>query len=154
MGSWVGIKRALNSTLGTGHFRPLNEIITNQLRASNNLYMNIESAGSREYEKKGEDYVYKKKWKSYTNGSVNIHIRKTTNGDRQVDLIITKTDAKGTVTTETATKLYPQTELYYTVFISAGDVLSFVDVGGNDIYYPGISICADEVPSLGEILDA
>ena len=43
MGLWAGIKRALNSTLGTTEFEPLDKIIlgSKALKASDNFYSNI-----------------------------------------------------------------------------------------------------------------
>lgn len=49
MGIWTGIKHALNSTLGTSGFKPLNEIIMGQKQfvASDNLFFDIGSAEFR-----------------------------------------------------------------------------------------------------------
>ena len=44
MGLWTGIKYAINSTLGTKEFEPLDKLITNQYRlvASDNVYKQFE----------------------------------------------------------------------------------------------------------------
>ena len=45
MGIWSGIKHALNSTLGTNHFKPLDKIIQQQIKlsASDNVLYNMGS---------------------------------------------------------------------------------------------------------------
>ena len=41
MGLWAGIKHALNSTVGTRYFKPLNEMVTRHLEADEQVYKNI-----------------------------------------------------------------------------------------------------------------
>lgn len=70
MGFWVGIKRALNSTLGTKKFKPLDQIISEEkdLVASDNLYQYF-FAGTRENVPVNEDLFV---FKSNRNGSIRI----------------------------------------------------------------------------------
>lgn len=72
MGIWSGIKHALNSTLGTDKFKPLNEIIDEQrdLVASDSLFRYI-FTGSNTYKPDNEsiDIV---QFKSNRNGSIRI----------------------------------------------------------------------------------
>ena len=72
MGLWAGIKYALNSTLGTNDFEPLNELFfkNKALNASENLYYTIQSE-SVEVEE-GKTYKIPKSIKMYNSGSITI----------------------------------------------------------------------------------
>lgn len=51
MGLWVGIKHAINNTLGTKNFTPLNEIMENQFRieADENKYARVFDKSAKKY---------------------------------------------------------------------------------------------------------
>ena len=72
MSIWAEIKHALNSTLGTNDFEPLNELFfkNKALNASENLYYIIQSESVKVEE--GKTYKIPKSIKMYNSGSVTI----------------------------------------------------------------------------------
>ena len=69
---WSYIKKAINSTLGTNDFEPLNELFfkSKALNASENLYYTIQSELVKVEE--GKTYKIPKSIKMYNSGSITI----------------------------------------------------------------------------------
>ena len=73
--SWAEIKKALNSSIGTSDFKPLNEIIdgTKKLVASDNLYcVVIDQPQTKTFTSAGGTFDIDKKVKILWNGSIKI----------------------------------------------------------------------------------
>lgn len=78
MGIWKEIKYALNSTLGTKYFMPLNEMVNRELVASNNIYFSTNENYTNSYKvpvetKIEEEYNYKKSILVRCNGTCYIN---------------------------------------------------------------------------------
>lgn len=77
MGIWKEIKYALNSTLGTKYFMPLNEMVNRELVASNNRYFSTNENYTNSYKVPNgtiikEEYNYKKSILVRCNGTCYI----------------------------------------------------------------------------------
>lgn len=75
MGLWAGIKYALNSTVGTSYFTPLNEILGRDLVATNNLYRStgVNHSVALTTDNKEDTYTYPTILMK-CNGSVNVRL--------------------------------------------------------------------------------
>ena len=93
MGIWKEIRYALNSTLGTKYFMPLNEMVNRELVASNNRYFSTNENYTNSYKvpvetKIEEEYNYEKSILVRCNGTCYIKfigefpVRKGATGNR------------------------------------------------------------------------
>ena len=151
MSIWAEIKHALNSTLGTNDFEPLNELFfkNKALNASENLYYIIQSGWARVEE--GETYKIPKSIKMYNSGSITI--KSGLNGpdyDRYtyLNIYINNVLYKQLSAYQTSS----MEEVSTTVSFNAGDVITFEifvqRVGASFTRYGefgNLRICADMV---------
>lgn len=132
MGIWKEIKYALNSTLGTNYFMPLNEMVGRELVASNtDLYFTL----PEKYQESGTMYAQSTIEKEY---DFKETILARCNGTCQIvgDNTLTRTDGATFITYTSIIELnvkhkdgtttqYSNNNLKETVLLTQGDILSF-----------------------------
>ena len=152
MGFWTGIKHALNSTLGTSYFRPLNDIVDRELLSSGNYYRTISNIRV-ELGEKGETVACPYSIKMFCNGTISINANLDSNrSDGAHTLRCDVLHLNGT-TTDYSTETVHGEDNYYmrlnNIVVKKGDILTFSitenSTFGNDI--TSMEIYADEVQS-------
>ena len=149
---WSYIKKAINSTLGTNDFEPLNELFfkSKALNASENLYYTIQSESVKVEE--GKTYKIPKSIKMYNSGSITIKSNLESPYNRAytylriyINNVLYKTLSSETTSPET-------TEVSTIVSFNAGDIITFeifVDFTSSSSTQYGkfsnLRICADMV---------
>ena len=137
MGLWAGIKHAINSTLGTNYFTPLDKILGRELEASDNVYKNtnITYSGQVVYAdaKRTDTYTYPDMLMK-CDGSIKIRLygsfpEAPQSGGRYLDYTITTVvkHTNGEIT-EYVKEFEPTTEqqtlISDAIFINSGDILT------------------------------
>lgn len=144
---WSYIKKAINSTLGTNDFEPLNELFfkNKALNASENLYYTIQSESVKVEE--GKTYKIPKSIKMYNSGSITIksNLESPYNGRYTYLNIYINNASYKTLSSET-------TEVSTVVSFNAGDVITFgifveLTSASSTKYgkFSNLRICADMV---------
>ena len=149
---WSYIKKAINSTLGTNDFEPLNELFfkNKALNASENLYYTIQSESVKVEE--GKTYKIPKSIKMYNSGSITIksnlkapYGRKYTYLNIYINNVLYKQLSSTTNANET-------TEVSTVVSFNADDVITFgifveLTSASSTKYgeFSNLRICADMV---------
>ena len=131
MSIWAGIKHALNSTLGTKDFKPLDKIISNDFKnqwsmyASDDIYYPLSNLTGAVYRGESEWFYYPQKFKMNCNGSVRIKGDFFSGLNREGAMaqfaIFKNADF---VTYYTISKLEEAT-VYYDLNFKQGDIISF-----------------------------
>ena len=160
MGLWAGIKHALNSTLGTSYFRPLDEILNRELLSSSNLYKKIFSGAISAGDDVGETVNIPVTLKMYCNGTIRLYIGISTNrsdGDHKFNVDVLHRDntsnAYSTSNVYENSSTSPLSDYYMqigTIKINKGDILSFsitTNVKYRSQSVKSLYILADEVQS-------
>ena len=151
MGIWKEIKYALNSTLGTSYFRPLDDIVNRELESSSSKLYKTITTDSIETEGSGVTTTVSKFVKMFCNGSVTV--KANVNYERLEDdctfyCNVLHTD--GTNTEYSSGSVYTdKTMRLEDIKVSKGDVLTF-KIKQNKGYsntITGIYIYATEVQS-------
>lgn len=152
MSIWTGIKHALNSTLGTDKFKPLNEIIDEQrdLVASDSLFRYI-FTGSNSYTPYNEaiDIV---QFKSNRNGSIRIRFSGINTTEPTLTIRIVKADNSSAVASVSLNDRMSEYEDFYTdVLIKKGEVYKIQAYASRrpNATITNLRICANELDISG-----
>lgn len=129
MGIWKEIKYALNSTLGTPYFRPLDDIVNRELESSSSeLYKTI-TTDSVATEGSGVTTTVSKFVKMFCNGSVALKANFSLNrGDGDYTLFCNVLHPDGTSNEYSTNNFYGDKGYYMllqNINVSKGDVLTF-----------------------------
>lgn len=145
---WSYIKKAINSTLGTNDFEPLNELFfkNKALNASENLYYTIQ--GETVKVEEGTTYKIPKTIKMYNSGSITIKSNlKPPSAEYYTYL---KIYINNVLYKQLSSSAYEATEVSTIVSFNAGDVITFEifveTTGSGGLKYGNFSnlrICAD-----------
>ena len=153
MSIWKEIKYAINSTLGTSYFRPLDDIVNRELKSSSSLVYKTVTTNSVETEGAGVTTTFPQSVKMFCNGSVSLkaHLN-TLREPGALTLSCNVQHIDGTINKYSTDSFYDDNG-YYTLLkninISKGDVLTF-SIRQNGNYGNTISalyIMATEVQS-------
>lgn len=129
MGIWKEIKYAINSTLGTSYFRPLDDIVNRELESSSSKLYKTITTDSVETEGSGVTTTVSKFVKMFCNGSVALKANFSLNrADGDYTLFCNVLHPDGT-SNEYSTNNFYDDKGYYMLLqninVSKGDVLTF-----------------------------